>query len=275
MSSSDLLARWRLDLESWAIPTEILAGATESPWVLPRQVFTRRAERRREAPSGPSYERASEALATPGSLLDVGTGAGAACLPLASRSTEITAVDSDPELLSVLVDSAGRLGVAVHQVHGRWPDVAGQVGVADVVTCHHVLYNVADLGPFVAELTAHARRRVVVEITARHPLTSLNPLWERFHGLRRPEAPTAGDALAILEALGLTPSTEVWSRPHESEYEAFEDLVEVTRRRLCLDASRAGDVASALRELGVEPGQPVDLGSSGAELVTIWWAGGA
>jgi SAM-dependent methyltransferase len=238
-------------------------------------VFTRRAERRREAPSGPSFDRAWEALVTLGSVLDVGAGAGAACLPLAPRATAITAVDSDATLLSVLVDTANGLGTAVSRVEGRWPDIAGEVALADVVTCHHVLYNVPDFEPFVAALTNHARRRVVVEITSRHPLTSLNPLWERFHGLRRPDVPIADQALEILTVLGLTPSYTVWTRPHENEYASFDDLVEVTRRRLCLDVSRAGEVASALRELGVEPGQPVDLGSSGAELVTIWWDGSA
>lgn len=275
MSAAELLERWRLDLESWAIPDEILAATSESPWVLPRQVFARRAERRQKAPSGPSFQQAWEALASPGSVLDVGAGGGAACLPLAPRATGITAVDSDSELLSVLSGSADRAGRPISAICGRWPDVAGAVAPADVVTCHHVLYNVADLGPFVAELTAHARRQVVVEITARHPLTSLNPLWERFHGLRRPDVPTAGDALAILAALGLAPSHLAWSRPRESEYATLDELVEVTRRRLCLSPSRSGEVAAALLELGITPSQPVDLGSSGSDVVTIWWAGTA
>ena len=273
MSAAELLERWRSDLESWAIPTEILAATPESPWVLPRQLFIRRAEHRSEASAGPSYQRAWEALANPGLVLDVGAGAGAACLPLVPRATAMTAVDSDRDLLSVLVDNADRLGKAVLPVCGRWPEVAGEVEPADVVTCHHVLYNVADLGPFVAALTSHARRLVVVELTARHPLTALNPLWERFHGLVRPNVPTACDALAVLEELGLAPGHEVWSRSGESDHGTFEDLVEVTRRRLCMGPGRAGEVASALRELGVEGDRAAELRSSGSELVTIWWSG--
>ena len=273
MSASELLERWRSDLESWAIPTEILAATPESPWVLPRQLFIRRAEHRSEASAGPSYQRAWEALANPGSVLDVGAGAGAACLPLVPRATAMTAVDSDRDLLSVLVDNADRLGKAVLPVCGRWPEVAGDVEPADVVTCHHVLYNVADLGPFVAALTSHARRLVVVELTARHPLTALNPLWERFHGLVRPNVPTACDALAVLEELGLAPGHEVWSRSGEPDHGTFEDLVEVTRRRLCMGPGRAGEVASALRELGAEGDRAAELRSPGSELVTIWWSG--
>ncbi|MGA2805463.1 MAG: methyltransferase domain-containing protein [Acidimicrobiales bacterium] len=273
-SAAELLERWRSDLELWAIPDEIIAAAPESPWVLPRRIFIRRAEIHCEAPpSSPSYRRAWEALEKPGSVLDVGAGAGAACLPLVARATEVCAVDSDQELLNVLVDSANRLGKPAFPICGRWPDIAGEVAPADVVTCHHVLYNVPDLGPFVAALMSHARRRVVVEMTARHPLTALNPLWERFHGLARPEVPTVDDALAVLEALGLAPRHETWCRSGGSDHESFEDLVEVTTRRLCLGPGRIGEIASALRELGAEGERSAEPGSPGVDLVTIWWDG--
>jgi hypothetical protein len=53
------------------------------------------------------------------------------------------------------------------------------------------------------------------------------------------------------------------------------ELVEVTRRRLCLPPERAGEVEAALVELGINSGQPGDLGSSGTDVVTIWWEGTA
>jgi SAM-dependent methyltransferase len=269
----ELLNRWREDLSAWAIPDHITAGAAESPWVLPRQVFARRADRLRRAPGGPSFERAWEALEPAGSVLDVGAGAGAACLPLAPRTTTLTAVDADDEMVGLLVARAAEAGLAGRMVHGRWPDVAAQVPPADVVTCHHVVFNVPDLGPFLEALTAHARRRVVIETAAAHPLTSLNPLWLRFHGLKRPERPTAGDTLAILAAMGRNPGHTEWSRPAEADYRSMAELVEVTRRRLCLPPERAGEVEAALVELGIKPGQPRDLGSSGRNVVTIWWEG--
>src|SRR6266480_4065567 len=234
-----LLDRWREDLAAWAIPERITAAVAESPWVLPRQVFARRADRLRHDPGGPSFERAWEALDPPGSLVDVGSGAGAACLPLAPRTTALTAVDADDEMLGLLAGRAGEAGLAARVVNGQWPGIGGQVGPADVVTCHHVVFNVPDLGPFLDALTGHARRRVIVETAAAHPLTSLNPLWLRFHGLKRPKGPTAADTGSMAE------------------------LVEVTRRRLCLPPERAGEVEAALVELGINPGKPGDLGSSG------------
>jgi SAM-dependent methyltransferase len=270
-----LLDGWRADLAAWAIPEHITAAVTDSPWVLPRQVFARRADRVRAAPSGPSYERAWAALDPPGSVLDVGSGAGAACLPLLPRATSVTAVDADPGMLERISERIRRPGAADRTVLGSWPDAAPLAGPADVVTCHHVLYNVPEPEPFVAALTASARRTVVVEVTAVHPLAVLNPLWLKFHGLRRPQSPTAADLIAILAAMGLHPGHEAWRRPGGRDYASFAELVDVTRRRLCLPPGRSAEVADALVEFGIDRSRPVDLGSSGRDVVTIWWDGGA
>jgi SAM-dependent methyltransferase len=266
-----LLDRWRSDLAAWAIPDHITAAAEQSPWVLPREVFIRRASRVAAAPSGPSYERARAALDPPGSVLDVGSGAGTASLPLLSRCTELTAVDADAHLLAELARQAAPSGVALRVVTGRWPDVAAAAGEADVVTCHHVLYNAPDIEPFLTALTAAARRLVVVELTAVHPLSSLNALWQQFWDLTRPDGPTADDVLAILGAMGVPATSERWRRPGGRDYASFAEMTDVTRRRLCLPPERASEVAKALTDLGVDPAQPVDLGSSGREVVTIWW----
>ena len=100
-------------------------------------------------------------------------------------------------------------------------------------------------------------------------------MWLRFHGLKRPERSTAGDTLAILAAMGLNPRHTEWSRPAEADYQSMAELVEVTRRRLCLPPERADEVEAALLDLGVRPELPGDLGSSGRETVTIWWEGSA
>ena len=274
-SLAGLLTRWRDDLAAWAIPEDITGAVTESPWVLPREVFARRADRLRRAPEGPSYERAREALDPPGTVLDVGAGAGAASLPLAPWTTALTAVDTDSAVLGLLTERACEAGLPVTLIPGRWPDVAAGAPTADLVTCHNVLYNVPDLAPFIEALTGHARRRVVVELTAAHPLALLNPLWLHFHGLKRPDGPTAGDVLAILAAMGLRAGHTEWNRPAEADYATVRELAEVTRRRLCLPAERGAEVEAALRDTGLSGGQAADLGTAGRAVVTIWWEGSA
>jgi SAM-dependent methyltransferase len=271
----DLLARWQEDLAAWAIPEHITAAVSESPWVLPRQVFARRADRLAAAPVGHSYEREWAALDPAGTVLDVGSGAGAASLPLLPRCTGLTAVDTDAEMLALLGERASRAGVDATLVPGQWPDAAAEAGTADLVCCHHVTYNVAQIEPFLRALTAAARRMVVLEMTATHPLTSLNDLWRTFHGLVRPDGPTADDLVAILAALGIEAGYVRWNRPGGADYSSFAELTDVTRRRLCLPPGRASDVADALIEAGVDPERPVDLGTSGREVLTIWWPGAA
>ena len=269
-----LLGRWSDDLAAWAIPEHIIAAVTESPWVLPGQVFARRADKLIAEPGGVSFDLAWAALDPPGSVLDVGSGAGAACLPLLPRTIALTAVDSAERMLELLAERTDARGIQACLVHGQWPLIAPRVAVADVVTCHHVLYNVPDLAPFLAALTGHARRLVVVEIANSHPLTSLNQMWLRFHGLRRPERPTGDDVLAILRAMGLQIGHKRWLRPSGPDYASFAELTDVTRRRLCLPPERAEEVAEALTEAGVDPAHPQDLGSSGRDVLTIWWKGG-
>ena len=274
-SLDELLGRWRDDLGAWAIPETITSSVTESPWVLPRQVFARRADRLTVAPAGASYERAWGALEPPGTVLDVGSGAGAACLPLAARATAVTAVDADANMLALLSERASAMGLDLRTVPGQWPGAAAQVPPADVVTCHHVTYNVPGIGPFLEALTRHARRRVVVETTTVHPLTVLSPLWLRFHGLTRPTTPTAADLLAIVSEMGLEARHTEWSRPAEADYASFAELADVTRRRLCLPPERASEVEAALLDMGISRNTPGDLGSSGRDVVTIWWEGTA
>jgi SAM-dependent methyltransferase len=270
-----MLERWRSDLAAWAIPEHITSAVTESPWVLPRTVFARRADRFAAAPSGPSFERAWAALDPAGSVLDVGSGAGAACLPLLTRCTALTAVDTEPDMLGLLAERAATSGLRPRLIPGRWPDAAVEAGTADVVTCHHVTYNAPDIEPFLASLTAAAHRTVVLEMTAQHPLVSLNALWLRFHGLVRPSGPTADDLLAILAAMGVSASSHRWGRPGGRDYASHDELTDVTRRRLCLPPERAGEVSEALLDLGIERDRPVDLGSADRDVVTIWWDGGA
>jgi SAM-dependent methyltransferase len=278
-SLGELLDDWRDELAGWAIPEHISQAAAQEAWVLPRQVFARRADRMAADPGGPSFRRCWATLDPPGSVLDVGAGAGAACLPLLPRTTALTAVDTDEEMLGLLGERvgerAGALAGKVRLVRGSWPEVAPDAAPADLVTCFNVVYNVPDVLPFLAALTASARRAVVLEMTAEHPMVSMNDLWLRFHGLRRPAGPTADELLRILAGMGISASQQRWQRPGGADYASLAELADVTRRRLCLPPERTDEVARALAETETDPGQLVDLGTSRRDMVTVWWAGGA
>lgn len=246
--------RWAADLESWAIPPTILDQAPEPPWGFPVTAFARRVRSSRTTPS-PARRRALEALEPGGSVLDVGAGAGAAGLALVPPASELVAVDADAAMLAELQRQVATVtddtGLTLTTVQGRWPDVAATVPDADVAVCHHVLFNVADAVPFVTALTEHARRRVVVVVADRHPLSWMNSLWQRFWGIDRPSGPTADDLQEVLVEAGIAARREDMDEP-DDPLGAEEDTaaqVALVRRRLCLPAERDPEVAAALAEL--------------------------
>ncbi|MFC4949806.1 class I SAM-dependent methyltransferase [Pseudonocardia sp. GCM10023141] len=233
----DAAARWAELQEGRGIPPEILAQAESSPWGFDAAAFQAPAV----AADTPSRRAGLAALGSGGTVLDVGCGGGDAAFALAERATHLTGTDKQQDMLDVFAAGARRRGIAFRTVVGPWPDVAPEVGSADVVVSHHVLHNVVDLPPFLRALTAAAGRGVVVEVLGQHPMAWLDPLWERFHGLVRPPSATADDAVAVLAGMGIAPSVTRWERPDQPR----QDPVWVARR-LCLPASRAGEVDAAL-----------------------------
>jgi SAM-dependent methyltransferase len=266
-TTEELASYWSASLASWAIPEEILARAPTSPWEFPVGLFAKTTSRRLEsAPDTPSFRRALEAIVDADreigqggvTVLDVGCGAGAASLPLLPPARRLVAVDERPQMLASLTELAAARHIEVDTIAGRWPDVAEATPAADVVVCHHVLYNVADLIGFVKALDAHARKRVVVEITGAHPLSHLNELWRVIHGIVRPDRPVATDAAALIRSLGFAPRVERFARRPSWEEGDRRAEVALARQHLCV---------------GPERDQEIDalLGDEDRELVTISW----
>src|SRR5947199_335973 len=199
----DACAHWAEALCSWSLPARIRHVAPAGARSPDPVIFRRRAEfSMRQGPTA-FRRRALEALPDQGTVLDVGVGAGAGSLPLAPPAQRVVGVDRSEAMLREFRSCAEAFGISVVAILGVWPDVAHEVDIADVVVCQHVLYQVANLSPFVKALGSHARQRVVIELTAHHPQAWTADLWLRFHGLERPTHPTADDAEAALQELGL------------------------------------------------------------------------
>jgi SAM-dependent methyltransferase len=211
-----------------------------------------------------SHRRAREALPIGGTVLDVGCGGGRAAMALLPPAGRVVGVDEQQAMLDRFAVAATERGVEHETVLGLWPSAAPRAPQADVVVCHHVAYNVADLVPFVRALAEHATRRVVVELPTTHPLTHLGPLWREFWGLERPSGPTADDCLAVVREAGIDPTMETWVDESFSARSLLtpEQQAHYTRIRLCLPAEREAEVGEFLSR-AKEP--------SARRTATIWW----
>jgi SAM-dependent methyltransferase len=266
------LQAWGEMLRTWAIPEDILAAVPESPWGFPPELMRVRAETAATRPLDASAARAMEALPKGGRVLDVGVGGGAASLPLGDRASLVVGVDTSREMLDLFRETFRNRRIPTQELFGTWPEVSPLAPPVDVVVCNHVLYNVQDLEPFVRALGEHARHRVVVEITREHPLSWMNDLWMRFHGLVRPREPTADTAVGSLEELGIDVHREDRNRETSpSGFERREDAIALTRRRLCLPAERDPEIEGSLGGRLAEHEGLWSAGPSDQVLVTLWW----
>ena len=259
--ADDTNARWAAMLSRWSIPDRLISAAPESPYFFDPEVFIDIADdslARQHDTASDAVAR--EALPNAGIVLDVGVGAGAASLRL--RPGNIIGVDPISELLATFTHRARQLGIPTTTIQGRWPDVAPQTEIADVVVCHHLVYNVSDLAGFAAELTSHAHDRVVIEMTTVHPMAWMTPYWEALHGLTQPDRPTVEDAIEVLTALGIRVNQQRWGRQYQMIGETGPDQLARVARRLCLDPARHDE----LRRLLVAIPPPRER-----QVATLWW----
>lgn len=199
-----------------------------------------------------------------GIVLDVGSGGGRAALALVPPAGSVVAVDQQQAMLDAFEGASVRRGVNSRTYLGRWPDVADDVPICDVVVCHHVAFNVPDIGPFLSALDAHATHRVVLEVPMEHPTAPMSPLWKRFWDLDRPTRPTALDLLEIARALGFDAHLDEWVDASWGNRVALPtpERVRFARIRLCLAQDRDAEVAAALIEEADSKPRPV---------ATLWW----
>lgn len=256
--------RWRQSLRNVTVSHDIVDRAPEREFSLEPEMFRWRPEEDAKQPLRPSRRRALEALPDGGSVLDVGVGGGASSLGLVPKAGLIVGVDSSEGMLELFRATARAEGVAARAVLGTWPEAANDVEAADVAVCHHALYRVAAIEDFVGALTARARHRVVIELSAQHPLAGLSPLWKAFHGFEWQEWAVADEAEAVLASMGLAIEREDIVLPPRMR-DVTPEFVAFVRRRLYVGSDRDSEIEQFLR--GRTP--------QDQRVVALWWPGAA
>ena len=259
--TDDANARWAAMLARWSIPDDLVAAAPQSPYFFDPKVFILAADAALARDEDTPSDAAARVVLPPGgTVVDVGIGAGTASLRLGAA--HVVGVDTSRELLNAFVDRASRRRIRTTLIEGRWPDIAPQTPVGDVVVCHHVVYNAPDLAAFAAALFDHAEVRVVVELTTAHPMAWMSPYWQALHGLEQPGRPTVDDAIEVLTELGFDVHERRWERDVQMIGESDADHLARIARRLCLPAARHDELR---RVLAATPPPRT------RQIATLWW----
>jgi SAM-dependent methyltransferase len=265
--------RWRRLLEEWAIPQELLDAVSDSPYGWSTELWKRRTQTAREQGfEPPTGEVVRSLLGSAGTLLDVGAGTGRASLLHAADGHRLTAVEKDSRLAAEFRQRANELGIAALLVEGVWPDVEDEVSVDDVAMCANVVYDVQEIEPFMAALSRHGRGGVVIELTVDHPWSSLAPYYRALHHLERPQGPTYEDLVEVVqEVCGVRPEVEVWTRPGQTWFESWDEILDHYGQRLVLPPRRRGELEALLApEIEVDGGR-IYVGTRERTMVTVWW----
>lgn len=158
--------------------------------------------------------------------VDLGAGAGHLAVALAVAGHDVTAVDPDHAIVTLLERRRARLdpaaGARLRVLRGRAED--GPAGTADLVCCHAVLPVVDDPARLIAATVAHARPGGLVSVVAKNgdalPLRAglsgdfatavalADGAEERDSSGRVLAAHGVDDVIAMVEAAGA--SVEAW-----------------------------------------------------------------
>lgn len=265
--------RWADQLARWEIPQHLLDAVEESPYGWPQWMWKRRSEMARdEQEDSPTTNTVRRLAGRGGAVLDIGAGRGRASLSLAGEGHPLVAIEKDPGMAAGLREEAEAAGLDVTIFERRWPDAADVVEPVQVVMSAHVVYDVPDIGDFVAAMHDKAQRGVVIELTPEHPWAPLAPYYRVIHDLPRPDGPTAADLSDVVEEVtGIHPRVERWERPGQIWYDDWDEIIAMYGRRLVVPEARRRELRTVLAGDVSEAGGRLYVGDPSRTLVTMWW----
>ncbi len=205
--------------------------------------------------------------------LDLGAGGGRYALAIARQAKQVYAVEPSEGMRAVLTDAAQQNGIANIQVFPeRWPGPS-VAPVADVAFISQVGYDVADIGPFLDQLEAHAQRLCAAVLFEQAPISYFASLWEPVHGEKRTLLPGMREFVNLLFARGAVPSL-TWLTFEPQAFPDLDALHQAARRPIWAlpDTEEDRKLGRAVRDLAVQTADGYTIGPSERHLGIATWS---
>lgn len=206
-------------------------------------------------------------------LIDIGAGTGRYEPLLARNVARVIAVEPSSAMRERLARRVQEERLAnVELLEAGWP--LPEPPACDVAVAAHVLYGVREVGPFLQQMRAAARRACFLLLGLRQPSFYISPFWERLHGQRRLALPGALECLNVLFQLGIPANLTLIPAGDQFAFADEQEALETIGLRLHLPPGPAG--AAALRPLLGELLEPDGQGmlrprGQPPQTAVVWW----
>ena len=171
--------------------------------------------------------------------------------PLRSRC--VTVVEASTVMGEALAEKSKKARIEnISVVIGLWEDV--EVDPAQVVLCANVVFDVADLEPFILKLESHAKDRVLILASMEPPHAVFSPLWEAVHAEERKDLPGIPEFLSALWELDIYPDVEMFEPTYGETCPDRETTLENLRQMLYVlaDTDKDQSLQAVMEELVVQ-----------------------
>lgn len=264
----DWVARWREMLSAVESAAEKPGGPGEDRWSRRAARFDRMSRERHDA----ALDALAAAVLPTDTVADIGAGTGRHAIPLARACYHVLAIEPSAAMRERLIARAADEQTSnTTIVPEGWPCAAPTV---DVALSSHVLYGIADVAPFLEQMTRVARRSCLLVLGLRAPADALASLRQAIHGRIQPPRPAALEALAVLHQLGHEANLRVIPGSTRAlEYSATDDDLDELCHRLGVAADHEGRsrVRAEIDRLhGQSPDRSWVLGASGPNALIDW-----
>ncbi len=209
------------------------------------------------------------------SLLDVGAGCGALCVPLAREFGRVVALDSSSAMLDELrreADRAGASNIVIEQA--AWREAEKRIGAFDVVLVANVPGVLDDPATSIPMLERHARRFVFLVLGT--PKNSdkfyFRELWPMIFGSEPPARRDYFDAYGALYRLGRYASVEIVDYDFDQPFRDLDEAVAFWKDHMRIESAEHDEILREFLAGRLERSGELLWARVPKQSAVIWWS---
>jgi hypothetical protein len=208
------------------------------------------------------------------SLLDIGAGCGALCIPLTGAFERVVALDASAAMLDELQAEAASRGIDTIQTEvARWDAAEGRVGSFDVVLVANVPGVLDNPSIDIPRLERHANRFVFLVLGTPGNANKffLNELWPLIHGGKPARKPDYFSAYSALYEMNIFANVAVVEYDFDQPFSDVDEAVLFWKDHMRLTDDRWDDALREFLEEKLEPAEGRLWARMPKQSAVIWW----